>query len=147
MKLYEVIIREFSDDETITNLAKLFSGNPIDNGISEKEFRNTFTNAVGYDPTTIYDFARIDKYVDNNKDILDGVNDPEAFKKNMKDSFVENKDDIIEGYISSFVNQTFGAGWDEDDDDYDDPLDSDDDDISDAEVDFDDYGDLSDDDD
>lgn len=64
MKLYDVIIKEFTDDDNIKNLAKLLTGNPIDNGVSIDEFRTTFKNAVGYDPTTIYDYGAIDKMID-----------------------------------------------------------------------------------
>ena len=94
MKLYDVIIKEFTDDDNIKNLAKLLTGNPIDNGVSIGEFRTTFKNAVGYDPTTIYDYAAIDKIADELAP-KSYVTDIEKAKETSKQRFDAEKYELM----------------------------------------------------
>lgn len=110
MTLYEVIIKEFSDDDNIKNLGKLFSGNPIDNGVSEEEFRSTFVNAVGYDPTTMYDFKKIDDMVDAiaSKSSVDADNAKESSKRR----FTDEKDLFMSRIVSDEMHVLTNAVWD-----------------------------------
>ena len=59
MKLYEIIAKEFSDDENYKKLGEVLCTNPVEAGVSEHVYREAFINSVGYDPTTVYDEERI----------------------------------------------------------------------------------------
>lgn len=98
MKLYDVIIKEFTDDDNIKNLAKLFMGNPIDNGVSEEEFRNTFVHAVGYDPTRMYDYKKIDDMVDALAP-KSNVNIDKA-RETSKQRYINEKDILMSQIVS-----------------------------------------------
>lgn len=140
MTLYEVIIKEFSDDDNIKNLGKLFSGNPIDNGVSEEEFRSTFVNAVGYDPTTMYDFKKIDDITESMTagTVFDGDESTiSSIKASSKHRFLEEKTSFIKSIVTEEIN---GESTNEDfSDDFDD-----DDDFDDIDIDKDDFDDEDD---
>lgn len=138
MKLYDLIIKEFPDDDWIAKLAECINGNPVENGIPESEFREAFNKSVGYDPTTVYDFARIDKSFDNHIDQFKITTNIDKVKSDIKDAYVENKDDIVDGFTEDYLKSNFSLVDENlfDDDDFDD----DDDDISEDEDD--DYDDI-----
>ena len=133
LRLYDVIIKEFSEDENIKSLAELFTGNPIEKGISEESFRLTFMNTVGYDPTTIYDYKRIDDQIDRT-DIPEDI-DVDEFRALIRRKYVDGKNDHIRYLIDSQLEAEI-------DDDLLDEIESDDIDESDDEAfDFDDIED------
>lgn len=99
LRLYDVIIKEFSEDENIKALAELFTGDPIEKGISEESFRLTFMNTVGYDPTTIYDYKRIDDQIDRT-DIPEDI-DVDEFRALIRRKYVDGKNDHIRYLIDS----------------------------------------------
>lgn len=109
MKLYDVIIKEFTDDDNIKNLAKLFMGNPIDNGVSEEEFRNTFVHAVGYDPTRMYDYKKIDDMVDTLAS-KSKVNVEKA-KETSKQRYDNEKDILMARITSEEMGVFMKAAW------------------------------------
>lgn len=99
LRLYDVIIKEFSEDDNIKALAELFTGDPIEKGISEESFRLTFMNTVGYDPTTIYDYKRIDDQIDRT-DIPEDI-DVDEFRALIRRKYVDGKNDHIRYLIDS----------------------------------------------
>lgn len=109
MKLYDVIIKEFTDDDNIKNLAKLFMGNPIDNGVSEEEFRNTFVHAVGYDPTRMYDYKKIDDMVDALAP-KSNVNIDKA-RETSKQRYINEKDILMSQIVSDEMGVFTNATW------------------------------------
>ena len=85
MKLYEVIIKEFSDDDNIKNLGKLFNGNPIDN--------TTRCNFI-----TVHDFKKI------NSNTIDNIADINTLESNTNVESIGNSSDYISIYIAYYYN-------------------------------------------
>lgn len=101
LKLYDVIIHEFSEDETIKNFAQLLTCDPVEAGISESDFRSRFRETVGYDPTTMYDFKRIDDAVDSTTAIDHLVDDVDEFKSTIRRKYLDSKDEHISNLINN----------------------------------------------
>ena len=145
MKLYDLIIREFSGDEWMTKLAECLNGNPVENGVSEETFRETFMKSVGYDPTTVYDIDRINKYYDENKHRFDlSDEDDVKVKLDIQSDYIARKDETVGTFVENYLTTNYFSEYGDDvlncDDD-----DEDDDDF--AEDEDDDYDDIVDDDD
>ena len=130
MKLYDVIIKEFSEEENIKNFAELLDGNPIGK-VTEDEYRKRSVDAIGYDPTTVYDFDRIDKTVDKVADSSMTAAEIDELKSTVKTRFVEDKDNYVQNLVDDEISSRAIADDEEDEELYDDAEDTDvDDDIN-----------------
>ena len=136
IKMYDFIIKEFSEEEKIKKFAELLSGNPIGR-VTEEEYRKRSVDAIGYDPTTVYDFDRIDKTVDKVADSSMTAAELDELKSTVKTRFVEDKDNYVRELVDDEISSRALITDDEeeeedidnfDDGDFDDDEDSEDDD-------------------
>lgn len=136
MKLYDVIInsKECSEDESIKNYAELLNGNPIGR-VTEEEYRKRSVDTIGYDPTTVYDFDRIDKTVDKVADNSMTAAEIDELKSTVKTRFVEDKDNYVRELVDDEISSRALITDDEEEEDIDnfddDDFDDDDDDSED----------------
>ena len=145
MKLYEIIAKEFSDDENYKKLGEVLCTNPVEAGVAEHVYREAFINSVGYDPTTVYDEERIKKYYSDNKhrfNIPETKTDSEMVSEIVSD-YKDRKDKTVEAFTESYLTTYYYGDTDESDADDDD--DEDDSDLFDSKDDLDSF--LEDDDD
>lgn len=137
MKLYEIIAREFSDDENYKKLGEVLCTNPVEVGVAEHVYREAFMNSVGYDPTTVYDEERIRRYYGDNKhrfNIPADKTDSEMVSEIVTD-YKDRKDKTVEAFTESYLttnywggnNGIFNADDDDDDEEDEDIFDSKDD--------------------
>lgn len=131
MKLYELIMnsKECSEEETIKNFAELLNGNPVGK-ISEEDYRKRSVDAIGYDPTTVYDFDRIDKAVDNATDESMSADEIDNLKSTIKTRFIEDKDTYVRELVDDELTSRAASDSEEEDeldedDSYDDAEDTD----------------------
>ena len=119
MKLYEIIAKEFSDDENYKKLGEVLCTNPVEAGVSEHVYREAFINSVGYDPTTVYDEERIKKYYGDNKhrfNIPADKTDAEMVSEIVAD-YKDRKDKTVESFTESYLTTYYYGGNDDVDDD------------------------------
>ena len=103
IKMYDFIIKEFSEEEKIKKFAELLSGNPIGR-VTEEEYRKRSVDAIGYDPTTVYDFDRIDKTVDKVADNSMTAAEIDELKSTVKTRFVEDKDNYVRELVDDEIS-------------------------------------------
>ncbi|MGN1102748.1 MAG: hypothetical protein ACI4RG_11185 [Huintestinicola sp.] len=120
MKLYDVIInsKECSEDESIKNYAELLNGNPIGK-VTEEEYRKRSVDTIGYDPTTVYDFDRIDKTVDKVADNSMTAAEIDELKSTVKTRFVEDKDNYVRELVDDEISSRALITDDEEEEDID----------------------------
>ena len=107
MKLCDLIIKEFPGDEWMAKVAQCLNGNPVENGIPESEFREAFNKSFGYDPTTVYDFARIDKYYDDQSYRFRITENADKVKSDIKNGYVYNKDETVDYFVEEYLKSHF----------------------------------------
>ncbi len=120
MKLYDIIInsKEVSEEESIKKYAELLNGNPVGK-ISEEDYRKLSVESMGYDPTTVYDFDRIDKAVDNVADESMSATEIDDLKATIKNRFIEDKDSYVRELVDDELTSKATSDSEEDEDELD----------------------------